>query len=161
MIADGASTGAENLRAHLADLRARREELHLACLLSASGDSVDRSANVEAAITVDLLDERIAALEVELQDLDLGVMLHVVGRVSLGDQVTLDLGLGSEDLVLCLPGAAPEGVDTITPGSALGRAICGETVGTTVAYRCDSGRELRATILASAPYLSAATREPA
>jgi len=151
------SSTIDNLQAHLAVLRARRDELQVGCLLTGSGDPVDRTPSVETVITVEVLDERIATLELELQNPPLPV--HVDGQVSMGDLVTLDLGDGPEELLLCPQEAAPDGVDTLTPGSALGRVICGDRVGDRITYFSDCARELSATILASTAFLSEAPRE--
>ena len=79
------------------------------------------------------LDERIAGLEVEIAE---GQHVHHTdGVVSVGDVVTVDLGEGDETYLIGSVEQAAAGVDTITPGSPLGRAIVGAAVGATVTYQ--------------------------
>jgi transcription elongation factor GreA len=114
-------------------LRAERDLVMAETRLESKGDAADQAANVEALIRLGLLDERIAAVELEIADL--GKREHVDGVVSVGDIVTLDLGEGDETYVVGSVEQAAAGIDTITPGSPLGRAIIGATVGSTVSYQ--------------------------
>jgi transcription elongation factor GreA len=116
----------------LAVLRAEREEVFRDTLLPAYGDLADRATNVEATIRLGLLDERIAALEIEIDEIR--HHHHTDGVVSVGDVVAIDLGDGEETYLIGSVEQAAAGVDTITPGSPLGRAIVGAKVGTTVTY---------------------------
>ena len=102
-------------------------------LLEANGDLADRATNVEATIRLRLLDERIAGLEIEIAES--GHRQHTDGVVSVGDVVTVDLGEGDETYLIGSVEEAAAGVDTITPGSPLGRAIVGAEVGATVTYQ--------------------------
>lgn len=97
------------------------------------GDAADQATNVEALIRIQLLDERIAAVELEIAEL--ARRPHVDGVVSLGDVVTLDLGQGDETYVVGSVEQVAAGIDTVTPGSPLGSAILGAQVGTTVSYQ--------------------------
>ena len=120
------------LTERLAVLRAERDELLRETLLEANGDLADRATNVEATIRLGLLDERIAGVELEITEARL--RRHADGVVSVGDVVTLDLGEGDETYLVGSVEEAAAGIDTITPLSALGRAIVGARVGTTVSY---------------------------
>ena len=125
-------------------LQAERESLLADTLIEATGDVADRAANVEASIRLQLLDERIAGLELEIADSR--QREHVSGVVSLGDVVTLDLGDGDETYLVGSVEQAFAGVDTITPLSPLGRAIVGAEVGATVSYEPRPGVTMTATI---------------
>lgn len=135
----------ELLEARLQDLRAEREAALAETRQEQVGDIVDRATNVEASIRLSTLDERIAALQVEI-DAVLRVE-HVAGVVSLGDEVVLDLGDGPESFVVGSVEQLAAGVETVTPTSPLGRAILGVPVGTTVTYAPRRGISLTATIV--------------
>ena len=132
------------LTERLALLRTEREEVFRETLLEANGDLADRATNVEATIRLRLLDERIAGLEVEIAEA--GQHHHTDGVVSVGDVVTVDLGDGDETYLIGSVEQAAAGVDTITPGSPLGRAIVGAAVGATVTYEPRPGMSMSATI---------------
>ena len=119
----------------LQSLRSERAALMAETLIESSGDVADRATNVEASIRLQLLDERIAGLELEI--VESRRREHVSGVVSLGDVVTLDLGDGDETYLVGSVEQAFAGVDTITPLSPLGRAIVGAEVGTTVSFQPD------------------------
>lgn len=113
-------------------LRAERAAVLAETRSEGRGDAADQATNVEALIRLQLLDERIAGLELEIAD-----SLRrerVEGVVSVGDVVTIDLGQGDETYLVGSVEQAAAGVDTITPGSPLGRAIVGAEVGSTVSY---------------------------
>jgi transcription elongation factor GreA len=130
LLAEADSTRVLNLR--LDTLRAERDALGQEIRVDNRGDAADQATNVEALIRLQLLDERIASVELEIAELRRHP--HVDGVVSLGDVVTLDLGQGDETYVVGSVEQAIAGVDTITPGSPLGRAILGAAVGSTVTY---------------------------
>ena len=132
------------LTERLSTLRAERAEVFRDSLLVANGDVADRATNVEATIRLRLLDERIAGLEVEIAESR--HRRHTDGVVSIGDVVTVDLGEGDETYLIGSVEQAAAGVDTITPGSALGRAIVGTEVGATVSYEPRPGVPMSATI---------------
>jgi transcription elongation factor GreA len=121
------------LTERLSLLRAERAEVFRETLLEANGDLADRATNVEATIRLRLLDDRIAGLELEIAES--GHRQHTDGVVSLGDVVTVDLGEGDETYLIGSVEDAAAGVDTITSGSPLGRAIVGAEVGATVTYQ--------------------------
>jgi transcription elongation factor GreA len=135
------------LTRRLADLRADRTELVAATRLAGNGDIADRATNVEASIRLQLLDERIASLELEIADAS--QRQHVEGVVSVGDVVTLDLGDGDETYLIGSVEQAAAGVDTITPGSPLGQAIVGAEVGSTLTYSPRAGTTLSVRIRAA------------
>ncbi|WP_193608859.1 GreA/GreB family elongation factor [Nocardioides lijunqiniae] len=135
----------EILRERLAALRAEREEVQADSLIVATGDAADRATNVEATIRVQLLDERIDALQTEIEES--GRRQHTDGVVSVGDVVTLDLGDGPEQYLVGSVESAGAGVDVVTPSSPLGSAIVGASVGETVSYKPRRGVTLSATVV--------------
>ena len=111
-------------------LRADRAAAMTATLRDVTGDVADRATNVEASIRLQLLDERIALLELEIDESRRH--RHADGVVSVGDAVRVDLGDGPEEYVVGSVEQAAAGVPTVTPGSPVGRAIVGAAVGSTV-----------------------------
>lgn len=144
-------TSATNPSALLAErleaLRTERDQVLAESRLEAVGDVADRATNVEATIRLQLLDERIATLELEIADA--ARHQHTDGVVSVGDVVTLDLGDGPETYLVGSVEQAAAGVDTVTPASPLGRAIVGAAVGSTVTYSPRSGVSLTAVVVAA------------
>jgi len=126
-------------------LRAERAAAMTDTLRDETGDVADRATNVEASIRLQLLDERIAQLELQIADTRL--QRHSEGVVSVGDVVQVDLGDGPEEYVVGSVEQVAAGVPTITPGSPLGRAIVGTDVGKTVAYEPRPGVRLDVRIL--------------
>jgi len=135
----------EILASRLATLLAERDQVAAATRTSGTGDIADRATDVEASIHLQLLDERIHALELEVADSRENH--HVDGVVSIGDTVTLDLGDGPETFVVGSVEQAAAGVETVTPASPLGKAILGAAVGSTVVYTPRTGLKLNATIV--------------
>lgn len=136
------------LESRLAALRAERDQALAETRAEAAGDVVDRATNVEASIRQSILEERIAALELEIADA--ARQEHIDGVVSIGDTVSLDLGDGPETFVIGSVEQAVAGVETVTPTSALGQAILGQKVGTTVTYSPRKGVTLEAKIVEAA-----------
>jgi transcription elongation factor GreA len=132
------------LNQRLRAMRAERAEVLADALIAPSGDLADRATNVEASIRLQLLDERIATLELEVEELR--HRRHTDGLVSVGDVVTLDLGEGDETYLVGSVEQAFAGADTVTPMSPLGRAIVGATVGETVTYTPRPGVTMTVTI---------------
>ncbi len=120
------------LTQRLDTLRVERAALSAEIRLDTHGDAADQATNVEALIRLQLLDERIAAAQLEIAELR--SRPQVEGVVSHGNVVTLDLGEGDETYVVGSVEQVAAGVDTVTPGSPLGRAILGAEVGSTVTY---------------------------
>lgn len=135
------------LEARLLELRAERDAALAETRQEQVGDMVDRATNVEASIRLGTLDERIALLELEIDEALRSE--HVDGVVSLGDHVVLDLGDGPETFVVGSVEQLAAGVEAVTPASPLGRAILGASVGTTVSYAPRRGVTLSATIVSS------------
>jgi transcription elongation factor GreA len=132
------------LNQRLRAMRAERAEVLVDALIAPSGDLADRATNVEASIRLQLLDERIAALELEIDELRR--RRHTDGVVSVGDVVTLDLGDGDETYLVGSVEQAFAGADTVTPMSPLGRVIVGASVGETVTYAPRPGVTMTVTI---------------
>ena len=147
MTVTAAPASLEILTNRLASLRAEREQVQADSLIVATGDAADRATNVEATIRLGLLDERIAVVELEIEQSR--HYQHTDGVVSVGDRVVLDLGDGHETYLIGSVEQAVAGVDTITPGSPLGRAILGASVGSTVDYTPRRGVRLSATIVSA------------
>lgn len=140
-----AATSSDLLSTRLTELRDERRRALGESLLESNGDVADRATNVEATIRLQLLDERIALLERELDESRR--RRHTDGVVSIGDVVTLDFGDGVETYMVGSVEQAFVGVDTVTPGSPLGRAILGAAVGETVSYAPRPGAELSVRIV--------------
>ena len=88
-------------------LRADRAAAMTATLRDVTGDVADRATNVEASIRLQLLDERIALLELEIDEIRRH--RHSDGVVSVGDAVRVDLGDGPEEYVVGSVGAGRRG----------------------------------------------------
>jgi transcription elongation factor GreA len=137
----------------LSAMRAERDVVRADALIAPTGDLADRATNVEATIRLQLLDERIAALELEIDELRR--QGHIDGVVSVGDVVTLDLGDGDETYLVGPVEQAFAGADTVTPKSPLGRAILGVPVGETVTYEPRPGVTMTVTIRSAGQLLPA------
>jgi transcription elongation factor GreA len=148
-----ASDSTRVLTARLEALRAERDVLLAETRTDNRGDAADQATNVEALIRLQLLDERIATVELEIADS--ARREHVEGVVSVGDVVTLDLGQGDETYLFGSVEQAGAGVDTITPGSPLGQAILGAEVGATVTYQPRRGVTLEVVIRSAGELLPA------
>ncbi|WP_134767605.1 GreA/GreB family elongation factor [Nocardioides sp. 1609] len=135
------------LHERLTALQAERDQAQAETRAEAVGDIVDRATNVEASIRLSLLDERIAALELDIAEVEAAE--HVDGVVSLGDTVVIDLGDGPESFVVGSVEQAVAGIETVTPSSPLGLAILGAAVGSTVSYAPRKGLSLSATIVST------------
>jgi transcription elongation factor GreA len=135
------------LEDRLTALRAERDQAQAETRAEAVGDVVDRATNVEASIRQSILEERIAALELEIAAA--AHTEHIDGVVSVGDTVTLDFGDGPETFSIGSVEQAVAGVETITPTSALGRAILGAAVGSSVTYSPRKGVSLSVDIVST------------
>jgi len=140
-----AASHTDLLQTRLGDLRAERDAALAETRQEAVGDIVDRATNVEASIRLGSLDDRIAALEREIDEARR--VEHVEGVVTLGDPVVLDLGDGPESFVVGSVEQVAAGIEAVTPTSPLGQAILGAAVGTTVTYAPRRGVSLSATIV--------------
>jgi transcription elongation factor GreA len=120
------------LAGRLANLQAQRDQLLAEITPVGVGDDADRATNVDGHVRLAVLDERILAVQLELDE---SAHRDVAGgTVSVGDVITVDLGDGPETYLLGSVEAAAEGLDVITPGSPLGRALQGSAAGDTVTY---------------------------
>lgn len=135
------------LHSRLEVLREEREHLAADNMREATGDVVDRATDVEASIRLQLVEERIATLELEIADA--GRVHHVDGMVSVGDTVELDFGDGPETFVIGSVEQVAAGIDTVTPTSPLGQALVGAAVGSTVSYSPRRGSELQVTVISA------------
>lgn len=135
------------LEDRLTQLRAERDQAQAETRSEAVGDVVDRATNVEASIRLSILDERIAALELEIASAQETEVVE--GVVSVGVTVVLDLGDGPESFVVGSVEQAAAGVETVTPTSPLGQAILGASVGSTVTYSPRKGVTLEAAIVST------------
>jgi transcription elongation factor GreA len=136
----------DQLAVRLHDLRAERDQARIELVGPASGDTADRATNVDANIRFALLEQRIAALELELVEQPLARTEN--GAVAIGDVVTLELGDGPETFLIGSVDEAAPGVDVLTPTSPLGRVVVGARPGDTVTYRPRPGRTMLATVIA-------------
>lgn len=138
------------LTERLAELHAERAQAQAEIAPQLSGDDADRATNVDGHVRLAMLDERIAAVEAELANNAARKTRGATDPVEVGDVVTVDLGDGPEDYLLGSVEQAGEGVDVITPGSPLGRALVGAAVGSTIEYLAAGRRTLRAEVVAAA-----------
>jgi transcription elongation factor GreA len=129
----------------LEELRAERAVALAELASDGAGDAADRATNVDANVRFALLEQRIAAVESELNRQRAGRTDD--GKVTVGDVVTLGLGDGPETFLFGPVEQAGDGLDVVTPGSPLGAAIDGVTAGTDVSYRIGS-RTLTARVIA-------------
>jgi transcription elongation factor GreA len=133
----------------LASLQEQREQVQLEVAPQTVGDDADRATNVDAHVRLAMLDDRIAAVEAELAYGGRRKERTDADPVDVGDVVTVDFGDGPEDFLLGSVEEAGAGVDVITPGSPLGRALVGSSVGATVEYQINH-RPMKAQVVAAA-----------
>jgi transcription elongation factor GreA len=153
MTLPAATDGSTLLATRLEALRVERAEVLAETRSDNRGDAADQATNVEALIRLQLLDERIAKVELEIADAQR--RQHVDGVVSVGDVVTIDLGDGDETYVVGSVEQTAAGVETITPGSPLGKALVGSEVGSTVSYEPRRGLTLDVAIKSAGAFLPA------
>jgi transcription elongation factor GreA len=128
-------------------LRLERERTHDEIPAAGLGDVADRATNVDAHVRLAVLEERIAAVELELQSSRRHTVRSSDGTVAEGDIVTLDLGDGPETFLFGPTERATDELAVVTPGSPLGRALRGAAVGARVTYTPRPGRTLDATVV--------------
>ncbi len=133
----------------LESLLAQRDQVQKEIAPQTVGDDADRATNVDAHVRLAMLAERIATVESELAHGPHRKDRSAEDALDVGDVVTVDFGDGPEDFLLGPVEGAGEGVDVITPGSPLGRALLGASVGATVEYRI-AHRTLHAQVVAAA-----------
>lgn len=140
-----ATSRIEALTTRLEELRTERERALVELTPSGSGDAADRATNIDVQARLELLELRIVTIE---SDLAAGPASRPTdGGVAEGDIVTIDLGDGPETHLLASINQSAGELTVITPGSPLGRALLGASVGATVKYVATSRRELQATVI--------------
>jgi transcription elongation factor GreA len=122
------------LTARLASLRFERDRVLAETIPAGAGDLADRATNVDGHVRLAMLEQRIAAVETELAEVDQHRTRPASDVIAVGDIVTLDLGDGPESFLLGSVDEAGDDVDVITPSSPLGQALQGARVGSTVTY---------------------------
>jgi transcription elongation factor GreA len=141
-----AESRTNTLIARLEELRAERDRALAELTPSDSGDAADRATNVDVQVRLDMLEERIVTIET---DLAAGPTARPEdGTAAEGDVITIDLGDGPEVFLLGSINQSGDTLAVITPGSPLGRALLGASVGSSVRYVTGSRKQLRATLLA-------------
>ncbi|UQX87357.1 GreA/GreB family elongation factor [Jatrophihabitans telluris] len=123
-----------SMRSELATLRSELEPP------STSGDPVDRSTNVDAAIRIEDLLARIAELELQQQRPNTAEVVRVT--------LSFDADGGTETFLLSPYAISDPDLDVITTSSPLGRALQAANPGELIAYRSDSGHEIKVRLIA-------------
>jgi transcription elongation factor GreA len=136
------------LLAKLVALNAERTEALAEIVPGGVGDDADRATNVDGHVRLGMLERRIGDVEAELTDVQSAAPRSTDGTAAVGDVVSVDLGDGPEQYLLGSVEQAGPGVDVITPGSPLGRALIGASAGSTLEYAPRPHRILTATLLA-------------
>ncbi len=140
-----------SLTARLDTLRADRDSALRETMLSNSGDAADRATNVDAAVRLAVLEDRIAEVEGELYRVSRGDAPAPTGAgVRVGSTVTVDFGDGPELYAVNSVDLAPAGAEVVTPGSPLGRALIGAVAGDRVEFRIAGGRTSTVEVVAVA-----------
>ena len=134
-------------------LRAERAAAVTATLRDETGDVADRATNVEASIRLQLLDERIALLELEIDDSRGGTATPTASSPSATPSASTWV-TGPRSTSSGSVEQAAAGVPTVTPGSPVGRAIVGAAVGSTVTYEPRPGVRVEVRILEASARLA-------
>ncbi|WP_375478503.1 GreA/GreB family elongation factor [uncultured Jatrophihabitans sp.] len=132
----------------LAALQEERAQVQREIAPQGKGDEADRATNVDGHVRLAMLDQRVAAVEAEIAQASTRRRTADSGVVEVGAVVTVDFGDGPEDFLLGSVEQAAVGLDVITPGSPLGRALLGSRAGDTVSYSA-SRRTLSARVVAA------------
>jgi transcription elongation factor GreA len=114
-----------------------------------SGDVVDRTGNVQALILLAELDRHIAEIRLQLQSPRSESDLPEPDGLALGDRVTLRFGEDetAETFLVGFVEQARPGLDVVTLGSPLGRALLGARHGDLVQYQAAGGGSIKARVL--------------
>jgi transcription elongation factor GreA len=133
------------LAAHLAELRGERAQI-LADIpvLVSGGDDADRATNVDGYAHLASLDDRIAAVEADLEAASASTATS--GKVSVGSLVGLDFGDGTEQFLVASANHGDPDLPVVTPSSPLGRALIGAEVGARLTYEPGPGRRAEVTV---------------
>jgi transcription elongation factor GreA len=142
------------LLARLDDLvEQRAQALSESTAARGTGDAADRVGNVESLIRLGELDSRIVELHVQLQSQvtpTTGLAEDPSDGVKIGSLICIQFGPSEppEAFLIGLVEQAAPGIDVITPGSPLGKAVMGAHPGDKLKYRGASGTHLSATLVA-------------
>ena len=128
------------LTTRLNELRTERAQTMAELVSNSGGDAADRATNVDANVRFAMLEQRIAAVEIELSNDRTDRASN--GGVMVGDVVTVDFGDGPETFLFGSVEQAQAGLEVITPTSPLGLAIDGAQVGAQVSYTTGARRTM-------------------
>ncbi len=133
--------GRERLEALLHQLlEVERPGLVAAALVQQGGDAADIAGGVLAQEQLAQMDDRIRAVQEQLNARPAPSVETVAGVVVLGSTVTVDFGDGPEVLILGTAGDAGAGQDVITVGSPLGAALLGKKAKAKVTFKGPTGK---------------------
>ena len=132
------------LAAHLAELRGERAQILADIPVIMSGDEADRATNVDGYAHLASLDDRIAAVEADLEAAS--STGNTSGKVSIGSLVGLDFGDGPERFLVASANHGDPDLPVVTPASPLGRALIGAEVGARLTYEPGPGRRAEVTV---------------
>jgi transcription elongation factor GreA len=135
------------LSERLEGLRRERDEALAEITPTGRGDDADRATNVDAQVRLEMLEQRIADVDYQLTHSQWNGPSED-GSVAMGSLVTLDFGDGSEKYLFASLDHAGDGLDVITPGSPLGRALLGAKAGSAISYEARAHVRLDATVVA-------------
>jgi transcription elongation factor GreA len=115
-----------------------------------AGDAVDRTISVESHILLYKLDQRMADLRLQLQELPATAGPTEQHDLGVGDQVTLRFGdeKTTETFLIGAIEQSRPGLEVITPTSPVGKALLGRRTGDTVTYRAGVGGSIAAHVVA-------------
>jgi len=132
------------LAAHLAELRGERAQILADIPVIMAGDEADRATNVDGYAHLASLDDRIAAVEADLEAAS--STGNTSGKVSIGSLVGLDFGDGPERFLVASANHGDPDLPVVTPASPLGRALIGAEVGARLTYEPGPGRRAEVTV---------------
>jgi len=135
------------LAAHLAELRGERAQILADIPVLMAGDEADRATNVDGYAHLASLDDRIAAVEADLEAASAtGKSSKSSGKVTIGSLVGLDFGDGPERFLVASANHGDPDLPVVTPASPLGRALIGAEVGARLTYQPGPGRRAEVTV---------------
>ena len=132
------------LAAHLAELRGERAQILADIPVLMAGDEADRATNVDGYAHLASLDDRIAAVEADLEAAS--STGKTSGKVTIGSLVGLDFGDGPERFLVASANHGDPDLPVVTPASPLGRALIGAEVGARLTYQPGPGRRAEVTV---------------
>ena len=136
------------LAAHLAELRGERAQILADIPVLMAGDEADRATNVDGYAHLASLDDRIAAVEADLEAASATGKSSgkFSGKVTIGSLVGLDFGDGPERFLVASANHGDPDLPVVTPASPLGRALIGAEVGARLTYQPGPGRRAEVTV---------------